>query len=545
MADTDPFIKPQTLGSQVPQNHTDTSKYFTDFLYKAVIVTIFLVVLPLLTSQAPEFVNHTLHTRSWELLQLVFVGIAVSYGLFSRRNEETEKEHSSKFDNAQSYVSRFLQVSSVFDDEAENPSEFDDNKVQTWNSQYYRGEPVVVVARENSVLEEQRSTSSITGEKPLLLPVRSLKSRISESDVVESINESSAKTGSLSRSSSNLGSKRFSNSFTKTRNGEFGCSNPLNSEEKVEENVVLPSPIPWRSRSGRMEMKEDLDVPPLYSLPPSMEESEFNRLESRSFRSQTSLSSRPNSTSPSPNKLSPSPSLSSPKKPSPLPPLSPELHAKSVEDTVRKKIHYKSSPPPPPPPPPPPFYSPMKSNSNLRNDYVFAEKELKRSIRSVSKDTNGSGREEVLMRTNSGLESRPRTQNYGSLMGQPVRTIRSNEPVMGAMNGMAEKRETESGFIERTRRTFPVMSKSTSSVYRMEEMNGIEENVVVESDEDSETESDDFGGSSEYEEVASNNGGPDVNKKADEFIAKFREQIRLQRIDSIKRSTGQLPRKSK
>ena len=28
----------------------------------------------------------------------------------------------------------------------------------------------------------------------------------------------------------------------------------------------------------------------------------------------------------------------------------------------------------------------------------------------------------------------------------------------------------------------------------------------------------------------------DVDKKADEFIAKFREQIRLQRIESIKRS---------
>ncbi|CAM8991966.1 unnamed protein product [Rhodiola kirilowii] len=37
--------------------------------------------------------------------------------------------------------------------------------------------------------------------------------------------------------------------------------------------------------------------------------------------------------------------------------------------------------------------------------------------------------------------------------------------------------------------------------------------------------------------------GPDVDKKADEFIAKFREQIRLQRIESIKRSTYQATRK--
>lgn len=43
------------------------------------------------------------------------------------------------------------------------------------------------------------------------------------------------------------------------------------------------------------------------------------------------------------------------------------------------------------------------------------------------------------------------------------------------------------------------------------------------------------------DEEASNSGSGaeenEVDKKADEFIARFREQIRLQRIDSIKRST--------
>ena len=38
--------------------------------------------------------------------------------------------------------------------------------------------------------------------------------------------------------------------------------------------------------------------------------------------------------------------------------------------------------------------------------------------------------------------------------------------------------------------------------------------------------------------------GPDVDKKADEFIARFREQIRLQRIDSIKRSANRMARNS-
>ncbi|KAK4389536.1 hypothetical protein Sango_2290600 [Sesamum angolense] len=66
-------------------------------------------------------------------------------------------------------------------------------------------------------------------------------------------------------------------------------------------------------------------------------------------------------------------------------------------------------------------------------------------------------------------------------------------------------------------------------------------------DEDSEAETDDdyFEGSSGNGEAAADNSvnvndvGPDVDKKADEFIAKFREQIRLQRIESIRRSTAQ------
>uniref|UniRef100_A0A5B6ZRK7 Putative formin BNI1-like n=1 Tax=Davidia involucrata TaxID=16924 RepID=A0A5B6ZRK7_DAVIN len=497
MADTDSNIKPPKPASEVPSNQANPSPFFTHFLNKAVIVTIFLLVLPLFPSQAPEFINQT---RSWELIQLLFVGIAVSYGLFSKRNDETEKEYGSKFDNAQSYVSGLLEVSSVFDEETESPTGFDDNKVQTWNSQYYRDEPVVVVAQESSVLEEQRGgTSFRTVEKPLLLPVRSLKSRFPESDIMDSTNESIVKTGSLSRSSLNSGSRRFPNNSNKTRNGEFGGPNILNVEEKVEENVVLRSPIPWRSRSGRMEMKVDLDLdldgPPLYSLPPSMEESEF----SASFRSQTSRSSRPNSTSPS---------LS----------LSSESQAKNAEDLVRKKINKKFSPPPPPPPPPlPPFARKthlMKSNSSVTNDEIFAEKEL-------------------LRRSNSGLESRTRTQNDGSFLGKSFRTVKVvNDSVSGAMRGRGEfneekKRSKEEIFVEK---------------------NEFFENMVMETEEDSESEYDDFEVSSDNEEVASNSvvgdGGPDVNKKADEFIAKFREQIRLQRIESIKRSSGQIARKS-
>lgn len=589
MADTEStnMIKHQKL---VPEQNP--SKFQSQFLYKALIIIVFLVILPLFPSQAPEFINQTVLTRSWELLHLVFVGIAVSYGLFSRRNDETEKENNnSKFDNAHSYVSRFLQVSSVFDDETEIPSGSDENKVQTWSSQYHRNDPMVVVAQDHSVFDEQRGTSSRISEKPLLLPVRSLKSRVPDPGFVESTNEfesSGSSGGSVSRSNSKLSSKRFSgNSNNKSRNGDLGGSNHLELEDELRENIVLPSPIPWRSRSGRMEMKEEVDGPPLYTLPPSTEEFEFNRLESRSLRSQGSRSSRNNSNASSP-KLSPSPSLSSPSKLSPSPSMSRESQAKNVEDSVRKKSFYKSSPPPAPPPPPPMFYksSLMKPASSLVNGEVSLEKDMRRSFTSEAQDFNRS-------RVNSGMEVKPRSQVDGLSIGKSVRTTRAGEAMSGAwrvtdfgeasMNVNVETRpkEAQPNFVEKSgrmtmgfdqtsfrneklsRESISMMAKPTFMEFQEEEKEDFVDTVTMVSDDDTESEDDDVvgsciqssiggyssnGGSPSNGQVVApssvSDGGPDVDKKADEFIAKFREQIRLQRIESIKRSSGQIKRKS-
>ncbi|XP_012070042.1 uncharacterized protein LOC105632305 [Jatropha curcas] len=443
MADTNyNYTKYQTINN-------NPNKFYSHFLYKALLVTIFLVILPLFPSQAPEFINHTLNTRGWEFLQLIFVGIAVSYGLFSRRNDETEKDSNSnnsntKFDNAQSYVSKFLQVSSVFDDETDTPSRSDGvSTVQTWNNQYCRNEPVVVVETEHSVLDKEQKQRVATNsrisekEKPLLLPVRSLKSRVLDVDRDENV-------------------KAYQ---------DF--------EEKLKDNVVLPSPIPWRTRSGRMEIKgkedgEETDNPPLYTLPPSMEES---------FRA-------------TPNKFSH---------------ISTETQAKGAEDFVRKKSIYRSPPPPPPPPPLIRKSKSMKENSNQ----VFIEKDLKRSFTGKF----GEGRQMLFD------EAPP-------------------------------KKEKQS----RDRVTF--MAQPSFKEFPKEEKEEYVEKIVMESeDDDMETEYEDeeeeeiagrdFGltNSKKNEQVGSD-GGPDVDKKADEFIAKFREQIRLQRIESIKRSSGQINRKA-
>ncbi|XVF51797.1 hypothetical protein PTKIN_Ptkin04bG0213200 [Pterospermum kingtungense] len=457
MADTDSYIKQHQLLKE--HNQANPSKYHTHFLHKAFIVIVFLVIIPVFPSQAPEFINQNLLNRSWGLLHLLFVGIAVSYGLFSGRNDETEKENnnnnqSNKFDNVQSFVSRFLQVSSVFDDEAENLSGSDDqSKVQTWSSQYYRNEPPVVVAKEQAVLDEHESSSSRIADKPLLLPVRSLTSHVLEVNNLENSKENGANSRSFTRSISSLSSKSL---YQETKVEKFNETS----------NVVLPSPIPWRSRSGRVEVKEDIV-------------SEFNnRLdESRSFSSQTTRLSRSTSMSSSPN-LSHSPPLSSTKMLPPSPSLSMEAQAKSTEDAMRKKGIYRSPAPPPPPPSPP--------------------------LSMIHKP---------------------------SLVPKPI-------------SFRTEKLSCESASL---------MPKPTFREFPREEKQEFVEKLVVETtdddDDDSESEDEEVGDTSFVSSIErrSNNekastpssgidGGCDVDKKADEFIAKVREQIRLQRIDSIKRN---------
>ncbi|KAH1189180.1 hypothetical protein GmHk_20G057001 [Glycine max] len=194
-----------------------------------------------------------------------------------------------KFDTAQTLVSRFLQVFSFFEDEGESPVESDETKVQTWSSQHYRNEPVVVVAAPR--LQKYSTFDDQSGEKPLLLPIRSLKSRLSEEDIdVQSLNMSmsskrfssysnrkaevkavdaddvDAEVQSQKRSTS---SKRFSSNSNRNTKVEGS-----RAENKKKESVVLPSPIPWRSRSGRLEHKqEEFDEASNMMFPSSKEES--------------------------------------------------------------------------------------------------------------------------------------------------------------------------------------------------------------------------------------------------------------------------------
>ncbi|KAL8136645.1 hypothetical protein V2J09_002646 [Rumex salicifolius] len=509
-----PLLKSQQRQSK--QNPPPPATDFRSrFLFRALLAIFFFIFMPILPSIAPEFFNQNLFSQSWELLHIVFVGIAVSYGLFSRRYDDSGGEVHPKPDSAQSYVSRLLQASSVFEDDIDSPtgSSFEDdggNKVQTWSSQYFRNEPVVVVAKE----KQSSVISRDDDHKPLLLPVRSLKSRVSDENGGGESSRVSGRSCARSRSYNSSSTqkepsnreKKIRNRSLKSRSSDFnsfsgnlnaaefgfsesnpnsspnGAPNPHTSTETLneEQSVVLPSPIPWRSRSGRLEKKED-DDPPMEEMDPNPSRWTSNSL---------------------------------PMKPFPAPACLFESNSKRSEDFGRKRTIYRSPPPPPPPPPIPPplsFYNkpPLAKSRTVIADHGNDKNKLDysssvKSCRTVRSDRNwkeAAEEEELRMAHDENSFS-----DYTNEAG--------HEDFLGEIHAMSEDEDDDD-----------------------EE----EEFREVEKQENFKEESNVAGVSSS---TSVDDEGPDVDKKADEFIAKFREQIRLQRIESIKRSTGQLSRSS-
>ncbi|GAA0175805.1 hypothetical protein LIER_41980 [Lithospermum erythrorhizon] len=577
----EPYPKLQTLEAQ--QNNAKSSKFYYHFMYKAVIVSIFLVIVPLLTSQAPEFVNQNFHSsRSRELLQLIFVGIAVCYGLFSKRSEDSEKkkENSSTFDNAHSYIARLLHVSSVFDDETENLSAFDENnKIQTWNSQCCRSEPMVVVVKEDYVQKEHRKTSSFLGEKPLFSPVRSLNSHVSEpiqnasfsrsfsgsdwlpNNAASSIRPSNFHENMEKNVEKRSGSKRLSMEGKQTRNEESGGLSTIPNMEEMETTEFHRSPIPWRTRSGKMVFEEDING---YFPQNSGEDSDSDKLKSSSLvKSLSSLSARIDSNPPSPNKEASPPLETSPRKVSPSPSWSGEAQEKRIEDFLRKNSFNKSSPPSPPPTEPPYLHKSSLSSSGpteIINDEINETRELRRRTRSVPMEFTEIKRMEVPRGGNSWPEFRATDYHHDGLnTKKSVGTIRHSETFGKTMRQNEFRKDLnteeqekwskaiEEFFGDKKEFTNKFLHEKFPSQSRQTFVELPEEEDIVDTDEDSETESKDefFDGNISKEqnsfsqgasEDSNVDGGPDVDKKADEFIAKFRQQIKLQRIQSMRGS---------
>ncbi|XP_010531657.1 PREDICTED: formin-like protein 1 [Tarenaya hassleriana] len=522
---------------QIQKEGENPSKFYTHFLFKAFAVTLFCVIVPLFTSQSPDLNNQT---RLLELLHLVFVGIAVSYGLFSRRNydggggrkENAVHGNNHRFENAHSYLSRILHVSSVFDDDHDNngnESEPSDesaaggySKVQTWRNRYQMNSSEVVLAKDHEAVVGQ--VSSKIREKPLLLPVRSLNlSRVSDSG--ENLTVSGV------------------NSDRRRQLYKSLSENSVNHN-----NVVLPSPIPWGSRSSGIESQ------PL-------------------IRSEAAIESLP--------------MINSPKKSTPLANSYTESLAKSAEDSWRKNSFYGGFHPPPPPPPPPPFHK-AAAKKDLSGGYRIERKESnhKMKLAEGSSKTFRTARSEAFspppppppppLEFYKSIPAKPRvselrvTSNHETMPSEnSIRRVRWGDPII---NGSNQGRILGKGSVESPKKNKgydPEMGKEAEKLgfgdrrdyLRNKTYKDFHEKRLDETDEEDsysseEDEMDDTGARSldsqilgrsdmdgksrrEEEDGGSHSEGEegrDVDKKADEFIAKFREQIRLQRIESIKRS---------
>ncbi|XP_047171451.1 uncharacterized protein LOC124839614 [Vigna umbellata] len=317
MADSTPYTKPHFPLSRIQPKPTNQGKSCSGFIFKALFLALFIIVLPLFPSQAPDFVSQTILNKFWELLHLLFIGIAVTYGLFSRRNSELdthveiETTLSCADDNATapSYVSKVFPVSTIFDDgyenenANENPCGVDEKRMMhCWNPQYFDGGAGVVSSNGGGtvgVFDEQYKThlpisedgfgySSVGCDGNGTNVVQAWNSEYYHSEPVVVVAQPNYNTGecgevvdykplglpirslrSVARdvdspkyaneSDSSSGSRGSSRASDKIGDKEFGDLGPSNLDKQFSDTTGgggSTSPIPWRSRNRRMDREK-------------------------------------------------------------------------------------------------------------------------------------------------------------------------------------------------------------------------------------------------------------------------------------------------
>ncbi|GKE35870.1 zinc finger CCCH domain-containing protein 18-like protein, partial [Tanacetum coccineum] len=280
----------------------------------------------------------------------------------------------------------------------------------------------------------------------------------------------SSNSGSSSSFSTGTGKRRFSRNLS--------C--PKDAESKEEDNIVLRSPVPWRSRSGRMQLRE--------------EEKE-------------------------------------------------EIQSKSLHEDVgvRKTMYPQSSPvpPPSPPPPPPPPHRLVLLNNNK-------------------------------IKVNTSTRYAPHNQDSQNRARQGGRLVEDVTPTHKYHRSLSQDKEIESFILTRggsqknnkmddkADDDDDTQTQSSMEYPKKQQRQASASTHIKDSDQSSSSSEDEEDDDDELQELAStkNNeamneeemmSGSDhnVDKKADEFIAKFREQIRLQRIASIRTTTTTTQAKTK
>ncbi|KAG6431056.1 hypothetical protein SASPL_109131 [Salvia splendens] len=540
-----PFtLEPQLNTRKIP------SKSDSNALCKTLIIVLLVLAIPLFPSQAPDFISQTVFTDCWEIIHLFFIGIAVSYGVFGRRTAQLVPQKSadpSTGDDSLSYLSGISHLTSIFDHGYENacyendilhnyvncsdqlvrndecvvPSaakirsfvpndENEGNGNLAWRSLYTKAESLVVVSNAKCF----NGGTSETEFKPLNLPIRSLWSRAADN---ESDKQEFKKVDEFS-------SKKYE-ALGNDKDGDDARTAvkikgvvPVNLDKKLGE-VIGRSTIPWRSRSGSMENEEEISgsiskLPAHSCRPHSAGEFEFEHLKSRPLRGKK-FSSNPELRSSSERVFSASPSKA---------------------DSIDSDPFSNST------------SSDMDSVGDLGNNLESSgvEEEVrkgKQSIESFDGDAKSSTLSKVPARAKSVRTIKPKRYVVNQKEQYPSRgesKFGSRFVKTEAADSLIKRREEkpeippvdhqnqESGRIFSVPKPKPSISKlhgeekqgiddlsSTTSVDREIgfDKSLVEDETIPNIDTDGEL-------------------GSEVDRKADEFIAKFRKQIRCQKAST-------------
>ncbi|XP_062206025.1 uncharacterized protein LOC133907919 [Phragmites australis] len=490
------------------------------FPFRAAVLALCVALLPLVPSQEPGAgagAGQAFLAKAWELIHLLFVGIAVSYGLFSRKNRTddgravvaataAEKDATVGQELAKAdarYAWRMFRDSiAPFDDDDGDVLAPDSprgggegggsGKVRSWSALHRHDEPVVVVTNGGG----GRNGHSADGQAPLSLPVRTLKpQQTQDANVGDGAEPPRARPRRSSQDSAAGGAR---------------------------DETVLLSPIPWRSRSGRLDVGRPASPNP----------------------------------SPSPKRLPPTSSSSR------------DTLAKASEEEyyAKRRSPYKfsiSSQPPAPPPPPPPFlvhgYHPAAERrraagksfkEELQDHRMRGRGEDHYSPNTTSFSISGySNSNSSPAKARSSFDGGSSSSSSLASVGKSVRTISSREAAV--FQGQSQELPDDAG--DGRDDVLGVHGSEDSYAYRAYQsiprfqyersvIDPILGGVAVSSDETESSDDDDDddvgGGAYSTRESSPEVDENEVDKKAEEFIARFREQIRRQRIESIKRSAG-------
>ncbi|GAB2224325.1 hypothetical protein Droror1_Dr00005078 [Drosera rotundifolia] len=528
----------------IKNNYNPSDHFSSHFLFKALIVIIFLFLVPL---QAPGFVENSMFDRGWELLHLVLAGIAVSYGLFSKKNDDSGCDGDSRGDNGQSCVSSLLH----------RVDAFDEGEIQDSSS---------VCCRQGFDVGGVTDSENGFDGNALILPLRALKSQVANrvDDRLDDMDDPR-----VSRALKRFGSSPVSGYWCKKgsygevsshgRNGEVfrhyayddiqvssdgfvsgaleerflrkdgnGSVRSHNADEfgHVDEDLRLSVPSIHRSRSKGSLVKVLADS--------ETTDGKFGASKGEMARDRTEGSVLHSS----------------------------QTISRSRSNMVERKRDARG----------------LGSKRLLRSQgsqFATSEstgislhkpplvKALQKNLRPVdwseSQDYDQGSNVEVLYTGSMQAEAKTRSRNGGVLS---VRTKTASDVIAAPMT-TSESRESGSRMMEDMRLTRAnIMNKpdrnSSRALSALDYPKGkrwfLDQVAEVTNEDDLDdprrSETDNVHrrilGRQTYAEMAADDGswnaitdeGPDVDQKADEFIAKFKEQIRQQRIESFKRSTG-------